>query len=480
MGVAPAGSDRPNSGHHHVLIDTELPPLDEPIPNDFNHLHFGAGQTEAEITLPVGDHTLQLLLGDANHIPHNPPVVSDRILVHVVDPAGTPPPSANAVPAAPVIPGSHGGMPMAGDKPAAAPPMSPMPSMPAAAPTPVPFATALMKAANDLFSKAPPQDGGRKTLLVVDPLVDGATGAQSVATEQEQKAIVDLVRQKYQNFEVAPFDAASLASSPVVLVGTFTAINNAGLPNGPRDAYRVCLALADLRTNRIISKSVARATPDGVNTTPTSFFTDSPVYAKDAWTDGYVKTCQVTKLGDPISAAYADRILAASLIAQGIEAYDAKRYQDALELYMSALRAPGGDQLRSLNGIYLSYAALHRTREAKDAFAKVVDYGLQTDRVGMKLLFQPGSTQFATDPRARAPYGMWLQTIAERAMADKSCMEITGHTSATGLPALNDRLSVLRAEYVRDRLDDELPGHPAEADRHGQGFPRDARGHREG
>ena len=64
MGVAPAGSARANSGHHHLLIDTDLPPLDQPIPNDFNHLHFGAGQTEAEVTLTPGPHTLQLLLGD--------------------------------------------------------------------------------------------------------------------------------------------------------------------------------------------------------------------------------------------------------------------------------------------------------------------------------------------------------------------------------------------------------------------------------
>src|SRR6478672_1933853 len=83
MGVAPAGSDRENSGHHHLLIDTELPPLDQPIPNDFNHLHFGAGQTEAEITLKPGQHTLQLLLGDQNHIPHTPPVMSPRIRVSV-------------------------------------------------------------------------------------------------------------------------------------------------------------------------------------------------------------------------------------------------------------------------------------------------------------------------------------------------------------------------------------------------------------
>ena len=93
MGVAPAGSDRADSGHHHLLIDTELPPLDQPIPNDFNHLHFGSGQTEAEITLKPGTHTLQLLLGDKDHIPHNPPVMSSRIRV-VVTAGGTLPPEA--------------------------------------------------------------------------------------------------------------------------------------------------------------------------------------------------------------------------------------------------------------------------------------------------------------------------------------------------------------------------------------------------
>ena len=85
MGVAPAGSDRENSGHHHLLIDTELPPLDQPIPNDFNHLHFGAGQTEAEITLKPGEHTLQLLVGDKDHVPHTPPVMSPRIRVRVAE-----------------------------------------------------------------------------------------------------------------------------------------------------------------------------------------------------------------------------------------------------------------------------------------------------------------------------------------------------------------------------------------------------------
>ena len=87
MGIAPAGSDRPNSGHHHLLIDADIPPLDQPIPNDFNHLHFGSGQSEATITLTPGEHTLQLLFADMNHIPHTPPLYSKRIAVRVIDPA---------------------------------------------------------------------------------------------------------------------------------------------------------------------------------------------------------------------------------------------------------------------------------------------------------------------------------------------------------------------------------------------------------
>ena len=83
FGVAPAGTNKPNTGHHHLLIDTPLPPLDEPIPHDKNHLHFGLGQTETYIDLPPGTHTLQILMGDGDHIPHDPPLMSKKITIHV-------------------------------------------------------------------------------------------------------------------------------------------------------------------------------------------------------------------------------------------------------------------------------------------------------------------------------------------------------------------------------------------------------------
>jgi hypothetical protein len=83
FGVAPAGTNKPNTGHHHLLIDTALPPMDEPIPNDKNHRHFGLGQTETVIELPPGTHTLQLLMGDADHVPHDPPVMSKKITITI-------------------------------------------------------------------------------------------------------------------------------------------------------------------------------------------------------------------------------------------------------------------------------------------------------------------------------------------------------------------------------------------------------------
>jgi hypothetical protein len=84
MGVAPAGVAKVNTGHHHLLVDVkQLPPAGLPIPADAQHIHFGGGQTETTVALKPGTHTLQLELADANHIPFDPAVVSQRITVHV-------------------------------------------------------------------------------------------------------------------------------------------------------------------------------------------------------------------------------------------------------------------------------------------------------------------------------------------------------------------------------------------------------------
>lgn len=84
MGVAPAGVDKPNTGHHHLLINVKkLPDLKSPVPADAQHKHFGNGQTETKVELKPGKHSLQLLLGDKSHVPHNKPLISKKITVIV-------------------------------------------------------------------------------------------------------------------------------------------------------------------------------------------------------------------------------------------------------------------------------------------------------------------------------------------------------------------------------------------------------------
>jgi len=84
MGIAPAGDAHEKTGHHHLLVDVkDLPPAGMPIPKDEQHIHFGGGQTETTLKLPPGTHTLQLELGDTNHIPFDPPLVSKVVTVHV-------------------------------------------------------------------------------------------------------------------------------------------------------------------------------------------------------------------------------------------------------------------------------------------------------------------------------------------------------------------------------------------------------------
>ena len=328
-----------------------------------------------------------------------------------------------------------------------------------AAPAPIAFDDAILKAASELLSKAQlPPAGGQRQVLLIDPLVDGVTGSQSLATRSMEQKIVDLVRRDYPQLDVQAFSTSNLAGQPLVLVGTFTPINNsAGQPSGERDAFRICLALADLKTGKVIGKGVARARPEGVKTTPLPFDADSPAWTRDPAIDGYIRTCQGSKAGDPINPVYAARIMAAALLNDAANAYNARRYQESLELYRRVLGTAGGDQLRAHNGAYLAAWKLKRRDEATLAFARLVDYGLANHQLAVKFLFRPGSTQFIPDAQISGPYPLWLDQIARRSVQNRACLEIVGHTSRSGPEPVNQRLSVLRAQAIKDRLDGSEP-----------------------
>jgi len=282
---------------------------------------------------------------------------------------------------------------------AAPPPVAAAPAIPPILQQPIqPLDEAVLRAANNLFANAqlPPGPAGAKYALTIDPLVDGLSGAQTVATRSMEQRITNLVRTVYPQYDVQPFTTSTVAKAPILLVGTFTTINDKAQTTGDRNAFRICLALADLRTGKIVAKGIARARIEGVDVTPLAYFGDSPVFAPDKITEGYVKTCQATRIGDPIDASYWDSVIAGAIINDAMNAYNDGRYQDSLDLYRGALQVKGGDQLRVYNGIYLTNAKLNRANDATLAFGKVVDYGIANKRLAVKFLFGPGSTVFIT------------------------------------------------------------------------------------
>lgn len=347
----------------------------------------------------------------------------------------------------------------AASAPAVAAP-APAPAPPPAAPPPtLPFDQAVLNAANNLLGKAQlPADGPPRWALVIDPLIDGVTGAQTAATRAMGARIGALIRERYPQYELQPFKSETVARSPLVLVGTFTGVNAERKTEGKREAFRICLALADLKTGKLVGKGLAFASPEGVDPTPTSFFREAPAVMDDAPTQGYIRTCQGTRAGDPIHPLYVDRILTATTLSDAMEAYNAGRYKDALALYESAAGAPAGDQLRTWTGLYLSHWRLGQRDAAAKAFGRIVDKGLEARRLGVKFLFAPGSTAFFSDPRGAAqPYPLWLTEIAGQAQRRQSCLEVVGHTSATGPEPLNERLSLRRAEFVKAQLERGVP-----------------------
>ena len=301
--------------------------------------------------------------------------------------------------------------------------------------------------------------------VVLDPMLDTGSGQQTAATQLLERRVAQRIAAKHEQLEVLPFKAANLGRAEVLLTGTMTRQQ----VDRSRAVFQLNLALTELKTGLVVAQASARARDDGIDTTPLRYYLDSPVLVKDKVVEGYIRT-SATAPGQRGDATYLERIATATLINDATELYNAERYQDALGQYRSALATPAGEQLRVLNGIYLSSWKLGRLAEAEQAFGKVVSLGIAYNQLGVKFLFNPNTTDFWSDQRVSGAYGMWLRQIARESVAAKVCMDVVGHTSRSGSEDYNDALSLRRAAYVKQRLASEAAELAGKTRAVGKGF----------
>jgi outer membrane protein OmpA-like peptidoglycan-associated protein len=342
--------------------------------------------------------------------------------------------------------------------PAAAPSPAPAPAPVAAntfvAPAPVKFEDAITRAGQQLFSQAAPQVGTESRVLVIDPLIDANTGAQTVSTVKMGEQLESIAKSRNARWAVRPLTREALAQKPLLLIGTLTPVTVERSVDTVPDAFRVWLTLIDLRSGKVIAKQLDRATVDSVNPEPLKYYADSPTWHKDKTVLGYINSCQInTKIGDPADPEYLARLPAAAVVNEAILAYDGGKIPLANKLYKEAEPLADPGDLRVLNGLYITSWQLGQRDAARDAFGKLVESGLEQKRLPVKLLFQPGKTQFNTIGDLPQQYTMWIASLAQKAGKTDSCVRIVGHTSRTGSARANEVLSRQRAEAVQRMLE---------------------------
>lgn len=286
-----------------------------------------------------------------------------------------------------------------------------------------------------------------KRQVVLDPTLDATTGQQTAATQRLDAGIAARIASQFAQVELLPFRAASLSTAQYLMTGTLARAAS---------GYQLNLALVDLRSGRVTSQSSAPVRSDTVDMTPLAYYRDSPVLVRDKTTDGYIRTSS-TPVGQRADALYLERIAAATVINDATLLYNSERYREALGQYRSALASPAGDQIRVLNGIYLTSVKLGQMAEAEEAFGRLVTYGIASNQLGMKFLFNPGTTHFWSDPTVSSAYSMWLRQVARQGANANVCVDIVGHSSKTGSEDVNDSLSLRRAAYIKQRLTNESP-----------------------
>jgi len=304
------------------------------------------------------------------------------------------------------------------------------------------------------FSAAPSLlgKGPERGVIAVDPAIDGNTGQQTLASKTLDSRLLQRAATKFAQFDVAAVNSTILGKAQYLLAATLTPID-AGKGTS---TFRISLSLTDIKTGFVVAQSASRVRGEGVDTTPTPFYRDSPSLTKDRVVEGQIKTAQ-TPTGGAADEIYMARLPVNALISEGSNRYESGNYTEALLYYETAAARPEGQQLRVLNGLYLSYTQLGRTDDAEKAFGKIVALGLATNSLSVKLLFRPGSTEFLADPKVSGPYNMWLRLVAREVAASKSCLTIVGHTSHTGGEQVNERLSLQRAVAIQRKIEAAAP-----------------------
>ena len=322
---------------------------------------------------------------------------------------------------------------------------------PAPAPAPAPVGDLDAKGAAEQIARDFEKQFGPTTIsrsVAIDPIRDRASGQQTGVSLRIESDLAPALR-TIKGVTLLPFDSTGASKSRYIVTGVVA-------PGDGADHYALTVALSDRQSGLVVAQSAARFVEAGLDPKPTRFFVESPVLVKDRSSEGYTKTTD-TPAGSAADALYIAQVETSALLADALSAYNAGKWDQALAGYTAASRRTDGQQLRTFNGLYLTNVRLGNNAGAEQAFSKIAQLGLATNNLAVKILFRPTSaTDFWPGREYAGVYPIWIRQLARAIQTSDHCLSIVGHTSRSGSEAVNDRLSVQRAETVKRLLEAEV------------------------
>lgn len=333
-------------------------------------------------------------------------------------------------------------------------------------PVPESLEVAVRKMTDDLLSQVKARRGVMGALsdasLVTDAVIDSDTGEATRASQRIKEVVATETRAKFPGFSVTEMTSQTMKTASYVINGV---IHLEPYGNSPEKLTRLSMSVVDLKTGQVAAHSEAWVSDARQGFEPTPMYRDSPMYIKDRRVEALIATARAAA-GSQADKEYFDNLATNALLSEAEAAYDRGNYTLALGLFAKAAERDDGKIMKTYSGLYESFLKLNREDSAEEAFASLVDLGIDNGNLSMKFLFESSKTDFAQDPALRSEYRIWLRQLAKKIVVAPVCTQIIGHASKSGTKDYNDRLSLERAKEIQRQLGQQL-GQPVRGKRRG-------------
>jgi len=307
--------------------------------------------------------------------------------------------------------------------------------------------------------------GSGKKIFLIEPFIEENTGAVVKASRVGEDLFKQEAQKNFSDFAVERMSTEKLSAADYIINGTFL---YEPLPN--RDAqsgkkfYHFLSSIFDRKTGIVVANADIWISDANLDVIPV---VDGPMIAKDERTKG-IGVISRLSAGSKIDQEYYNALGTSALLSDAKTAYEQKDYQKALAIYSKAAERADGQSMETYTGLYDSSLKLKNLDVAEEAFTKLIGIAVVNNSLSSRFLFEVNKTEFKAEKKEE--YQLWLRKIAQYFSGNDKCLTIIGHSSKTGIPEYNVKLSQQRAEAIREAMSHESPPIKKKSKALGEGF----------